>query len=174
VVTYRLEDVVAALNRVAPYDWASFLGQRVYQPAPAPVAGIDRGGYRLVWKAEPNAYDASAMKRAKTLYLHYSAGFTVGSDGKISNVMWDGPAHSAGVTPGGTIVAVNGREYGDDELKSAITAAKGSNQPIRLLLKERGRYREVELPYYGGLRYPHIEKAVARTAMLDRLLAALP
>ena len=174
VTTYRFEDVAAALGRVAPYDWASYLRQRVYQPAPAPVGGIARGGYRLTWKAEPNAYDASAMKRSKTLNLHYSLGFTVGSGAKISNVMWDGAGHSAGVIPGATIVAVNGREYSDDELKGAIGAAQASKQPIRLLLKEGSRYREVALPYFGGLRYPHLEKVVAGTAMLDRVLAPLP
>ena len=174
VTTYRFEDVVAALNRVAPYDWASHLRQRVYQPAPAPVGGIERGGYRLVWKAEPNAFDASAMKRAKTLNLSYSLGFTVGSGAKVSNVTWDGPGHSAGVTPGTTIVAVNDREYSDDEIKGAIAAAATSKRPIRLLLKDGSRYREVQLPYYGGPRFPHLEKAVSGTALLDRMLAPLP
>lgn len=171
VVTYTFGDVVAALGRVTPYDWESFLRQRVYQTAAAPVAGIERGGYRLVYREEPNAYDASAMKRAKSLNLSYSLGFTIGSGGRVSNIVWDGPAHRQGVLPASTIVAVNGREYADDELKGAIGAAKGSSEPIRLLLKEGRRYREVALTYNGGLRYPHLEKAVAGAALLDRMLA---
>jgi len=173
VVTYTFDDVVAALNRVAPYDWASFLRQRVYQPAPAPVAGIERGGYRLVWRDEPNAFDASAMKRAKNLNLSYSAGFTVAAGGKISNVIWDSLAFRQGITPGSAIVAVNGREYSDDELKRAVTGAKGGREPIRLLLKEGSRYRDVNLAYHDGLRFPHIEKVAAGTASLDRMLAPL-
>jgi len=173
VVTYTFDDVVAALNRVAPYDWANFLRQRVYQPAPAPVGGIERGGYRLVWKDEPNAYDASVMKRGKTLNLSHSAGFTVGSGAKVSNVMWDGPAFNAGVTPGSEIVAVNGLKYSDNELKRAISGARGGRESIRLLLKEGDRYREIALPYHDGLRFPHLEKVASGTALLDRLLAPL-
>ncbi len=173
VVTYTFDDVVTALNRVTPYDWATFLRERVYQSAPPPVAGIERGGYRLTWKAEPNAFDASAMKRAKTLNLSYSLGFTIGSGGRVSNVIWDSNSFNQGVTPGSSIVAVNGREYSDDEIKGAITAAKGGREPIRLLLKEGSRYREVALAYHQGLRFPHLEKAAQGPALLDRLLAPL-
>lgn len=170
VVTYSFDDVVAALNRIAPYEWDSLLRSRVYQPAAAPVGGIERGGYRLVYRDEPNAYDASAMKRSKSLSLAYSLGFSVGSGGRVSNVLWDGLAHRRGVLPGSTIVAVNGREYSDEEIKDAIRTAKGGDQPIRLLLKDGRRYREVAIGYRGGLRYPHLEKAVAGTALLDRML----
>lgn len=173
VVTYDFDDVAEALNRVAPYDWAGFLRTRVEQPAPAPVAGIERGGYRLVWKDEPNAYDASAMKRSKALNLSYSLGFTAGPGGKVSNVIWDGAAHRAGVTPGSIVVAVNGREYSDEEIKSAVEAAEGGREPVRLLLKDGGRYREVPVAWHGGLRFPHLEKAVRGTALLDRVLAPL-
>lgn len=171
VITYTFDDVVAALDRVAPYDWASFLRQRVYQTAAAPVGGIERGGYRLTFRDEPNAYDASSMKQGKSLALSYSLGLTIGAGGRVGNIVWDGPAHRQGVLPGSTIVAVNGREYSDDEIKGAIRAAKGGDQPIRLLLKDGRRYREVAIAWNGGLRYPHLEKAVAGTALIDRMLA---
>ena len=173
VSTYRFEDVVAALNRVTPYDWNGYLRERVYQAAPPPVAGIERGGYRLVWKDEPNAFDASAMARSKSLNLSYSLGFTVGSGAKIGNVIWDSAAHTAGITPGPTIVAVNGREYSDAELKGAIKASGASNAPVRLLLKDGSRYREVAVPYRGGLRFPHLEKVPGKASSIDRMLAPL-
>src|SRR5215469_7326916 len=43
-LTYTFDDVVAALNRVQPYDWASFLHERVDAvSAAAPTGGITRG-----------------------------------------------------------------------------------------------------------------------------------
>ena len=67
--------------------------------------------------------------------------------GKINDVRWNGPAFKAGVSTGATIVAVNGQDYSDDVLKSAIAAAKGGKAPIQLLLKYPGR-----LPHgVGGL-----------------------
>src|SRR5581483_4830905 len=49
-VTYTFNDVVKALNAVQPYDWAGFLRQRLDEHAKgAPLDGITRGGYRLVY-----------------------------------------------------------------------------------------------------------------------------
>jgi predicted metalloprotease with PDZ domain len=173
-VTYTRADLVAALNRVAPHDWEGFFRARIDQPgAPPPVEGIARGGYRIVWKDEPNAYDASAMKRSKSLDLSHSLGLTVGKAGAVTNVVWDSPPFAQGIVPGATLVAVNGREYSDDELKGAIKGARGGTEPIRLLVKERGRFREVALAYHGGLRWPHLERTGSGPASLDRMLAPI-
>ena len=46
---YSLDDVVKDLNEVAPYDWKSFLDQRVYDlHTPVPMNGFSQGGYKLV------------------------------------------------------------------------------------------------------------------------------
>lgn len=172
-VTYTYEDVVRTLNEVVPHDWDEFLQARIYRASEAPLDGIRRGGYRLVWKEEPNAYDKSSMKVGKRLDLAHSLGFSVDKDKKVGGVVWDGPLFRQGVTAGATVVAVNGREYSDEEMKDAITAAKDNREPIRLLLKDDSRYRTVELDYHGGLRYPHLEKAVRGTAPLDRLMMPL-
>lgn len=166
-------DVVAALDRVAPHDWAGFFAQRIDRPAAAPIEGIRRGGYRLVWKDTPNAYDVSNMKRRKLLDLSQSIGLIIGKAGALSSTVWDSPAFNAGLNGNATIVAVDGREYSDDELKDAIARNKGKATPIRLLVKEGARYRTAEIAYNGGLRWPHLEKAVRGVAPLDRLLAPL-
>ena len=42
--------LVAALNKVQPFDWAGFLRARVYDLAPqVPEGGITQGGYPLVY-----------------------------------------------------------------------------------------------------------------------------
>jgi hypothetical protein len=43
-------------------------------------------------------------------------------------------------------------------LLEAIRAAKGTNQPIELLVKTFDRYRTVRVPYFEGLRYPDLER----------------
>lgn len=172
-VTYTLDDVVAALNDVVPHDWAAFLRARVYETAEAPLGGLARGGYKLVWKDTPNAYDASAFKRRKALDLTHSLGLSIGGGGAVSSVIWDSPAFAAGLGGPASVVAVNGREYSEDGMKEAVTQARTSGQPIRLLVKEGARYRTAEIAYNGGLRYPHLEKTVSGIAPLDRMLEAL-
>ncbi len=103
-LTYTLDDVVATLNRVQPYDWRGYL-QRTSTTSPQtpPLEGINEGGYKLVYTAEPTKWIKSGEKSGKNNDLTYSGGFVVGNDGKISSVLWDSPAFNAGLTIGSQI-----------------------------------------------------------------------
>ena len=171
-LTFELPDVVATLNGVTPYDWQNFLDTRINQPGqPAPLQGIIAGGYRLIWKDEPNLYDKARMTDAKNLSLTYSLGLTIDKDAKVTAVQWDSPAFNAGVVSGAKIVAINGAGYDADGLKAAITAAK-TGAPLVLLVQRGDRFDSVAVPWQGGLRYPWLERAAPGTAPtgLDRLL----
>ena len=171
-VTYTLDDIVATLNKVQPYDWRAYLQRRVYDVAPdAPLEGITQGGYRLVYTSEPTKWWKSNEKDRKVTDLTYSGGLVVGSDGKVSSVLWDSPAFNSGMTIGDEILAVNGRHYDGDALKSAIKAASGQPTAVQLLVKSGDLYRTVALDWHGGLRYPKLEKTGKGPGTLDALLA---
>jgi len=165
---YTFDDVVAALNKVEPYDWATFLHARVDEVAvKPPLDGLARGGWRLVYTAEPTAYFKSVEARRRSVDLTYSIGMTLSRDGELTGVQWEGPAFKAGLTVGGRILAVNGIAYDADLLKEAITAAKGGG-PLSLIVKNGEHFRTVQIEYRGGLRYPRLER-IPNTA--DRLNA---
>ena len=173
VLTFEFEDVVQALNSVYPHDWASFLDTRINQPnQPAPLNGIEMGGYRLVWKEEPNVLHKALMADAKNLSLTYSLGFTLDKDGKVVGPQWGSPGVEAGIVTGMKIIAVNGTAYDQDVMKKAITAAKSGDAPIQLLVLRGSQYETIPVDYRGGLRYPWLERAAPGTAPtgLDRLL----
>ncbi len=171
-LTYEFDDIVAALNGVYAYDWATFLHTRLQTPGqPAPVKGIEMGGYQLVWKDNPNPYRKGQMKTGKFLDLQYSLGVNLNSDGEVTLTMWDSPAFNAGIVDGVKIVAINGDEYSEDAIKQAISAAKGTKDPIDLIVKRGERYLTLELDYHGGLRYPWLEKTGTGQTGLDKLLA---
>ncbi len=86
-------------------------------------------------------------------------GIVVNQSGRIGDVQWNGPAFQAGLVPGLTIVAVNGRDFSTEALKDAVTAAKSSQAPIELLVKNVDVYSTVKVDYHGGLRYPHLVRA---------------
>ena len=92
--------------------------------------------------------------------------------GQVNDVRWNGPAFKAGVSTGATVVAVNGQDYSRDVLKEAITAAKNSKSPIRLLLKYQGGYRTVSVDYHGGLQYPHLVRVEGTPDYLSEMIAA--
>jgi predicted metalloprotease with PDZ domain len=171
--TYTFEDVVAALNGVYPYDWAGFLHQRLEGHGPgAPLDGVKRGGYRLVYDEKPSEYLKSVEMRRHVTDLMFGLGLAVNKDNKLTDVQWDGPAFKAGLTEGQEILAVNGDAYSPDVLKDAVKAAKGTSAPIELVVKNKDEVRTVRIDYHGGLRYPHFERDAATPARLDDILAA--
>ncbi|HET7575304.1 MAG TPA: peptidase M61 [Sphingomicrobium sp.] len=171
-LTYTLDDIVKTLNAVQPYDWRNYLQHRVYDIAPkAPLEGITDGGYKLVYTPEPTKWIKSAEKNSKNNDLTYSGGFVVGNDGKVSSVLWDGPAFNVGVTVGTQIVAVNGRTFSGDALKQAIKSAANNGPAPQLLIHDGDVYRTVVLDWHGGLRYPRLEKVGKGQGSLDALLA---
>jgi len=171
-LTYTLDDIVATLNRVQPYDWRGYLQRRVYDIAPqAPLEGINQGGYNLVYTAEPTPWIKSLQKNRKYMELTYSGGFTVGMDGKVGSVLWDSPAFNAGLTVGTEIVAVNGRKFDMDAIMNAIKDAANNGPAPQLLIHDGEVYRTVTLDWHGGLRYPHLEKVGKGPGTLDALLA---
>jgi predicted metalloprotease with PDZ domain len=171
-LTYTFEDVVATLNKVQPYDWQSYLRAKVYSVAPvAPLEGIEKGGYHLVFTDEPTKWIKSGEKSGKTNDLTYSGGFMVGNDAKVTRVLWDSAAFNAGISVGTEIVAVNGRKFDADALKQAIKAAAGNGAAAELLIHDGDVYRTVKLDWHGGLRYPRLEKVGKGPGTLDALLA---
>ncbi len=172
-LTYDFDEVVRTLNGVYPYDWAAFLTKRIKTPGqPAPLAGIEKAGYKLVWKETPNTFEEGRAADNKGNNLFYSLGVSLDKDGKVTGTRWDGPAFDAGLVNGAKIVAVNGVAYDADTIKAAITAAKGTKEPIQLLVQRGDKFLNVPMPYYGGLRYPWLERLPTRGAVgLDQLLS---
>ena len=138
---------------------------------PAPTAGIEKAGYRLVWRDTPNAYDRDRMRSAKNYDLVHSLGLVIDKDGVAGSILWDGPAFKADIVNGTKIVAVDGMAYAKDRMEAAIRAATDGKTPVRLLVERGGRYRQIDLDYHGGLRWPHLEKTGAGADWFDQLLA---
>jgi predicted metalloprotease with PDZ domain len=170
-LTYGFDDIVRTLNAIAPYDWATYLKQRVEETGPAPLDWLKRSGYRLSYSETPPPYFASRERDREIVDLTHTLGITIGKEGEIGSIAWDSPLFKEGFPSGTKILAVNGRAYSGDELKGAIRAAKGGKTPIKLLLKRGDFYRTVDLPYYQGLRYPVLEKIGTGPSGLDALLA---
>ena len=171
-MTYTFEDLVSALNAVEPYDWASFLRARLDETSPrAPLDGLERGGYRLVYTETQTDYAKANDTRRRVTDLTYSLGVVVDSTGRFTSVLWDGPAFRAGLTSGTQVVAVNNIAFDGDRLKAVVKATKDNGAPVEFLVKQGDLYRSVRIDYHGGLRYPRLERIAGTPALLDQILA---
>jgi len=158
---YTFEDVVAALNGVVANDWATFLRTRLDADGPdarAPLDGLARGGWRLVFTDKPTDYMKTLYAELKRNDFTYSLGFQTGEANKIRSVQWDSLAFKSGLAAGMEIVAVNGQAATSDRLTEAVTAAKDPATPITLIVKDDDQYRTVVFDYHDGLRYPRLER----------------
>lgn len=169
--TYDFDDVVQTLTTVAPFDWAGYLVERLEsRDARAPLDGLTRGGYRLVYRKTPSDFAVKTDALQGVESLQFSIGLTVTPAGKVPEVVWESPAFDAGLTAGSQILAVNGRAFDGEHLKQAVIAAE-HGPPIELLVKGAKRYRTVAIDYRGGLRYPHLEPIEGARRRLDEILA---
>ncbi|CAN5344855.1 M61 family metallopeptidase [soil metagenome] len=175
---YSFDDVVSALNGVVANDWAAFLRARLDGhglPAGsrgAPLDGLTRGGYRLVYTNTKSPWQATYDGGLHRNDFTYSLGFLSNDANMIDTVQWDGPAYKAGLAVGMQIVSVNGEAASPSGIADAITASKNADTPIQLIVKDVDRYRTVSFDYHEGLRYPHLERITGTPDRLGDLLAA--
>ncbi|MCS4233970.1 peptidase M61 [Stenotrophomonas sp. BIGb0135] len=168
---YTFDDVVRTLNGIAPFDWAGFLRERLDGHGSL-TGGLDAAGWKLVYTETPSEAVKAQETRASGINLTYSLGLSVANSGVLTDVLWDSPAFNAGLTPGMTVLAVNGRVYKGETLKEAVTTAKTDKAPITLLVRSFDRIDTVTLDYHGGLLYPSLERIAGKPDRLAELWKA--
>ena len=173
VVPYDFDDIVKGLNAVVPNDWAVFLRSRldVNQEHVPETPGLSAlTGYKLVYAEKPDYWSQLTESESATLDARYSLGLLLKDRGEIDDVIVDSPAYKAGLAPGFSIVAVNGRAYQPALLRAALAAAKGSGPAIELIVENTGYYKTVRVDYHGGERYPVLERIPGTPDRLDDIL----
>lgn len=178
IVTYTFDEVAQDLNAVVPYDWASFLHDRVDKiNLRADVAGIEQGGYKLVYKDKSNSVErtiASVLPpEMRGPDCWFSLGLRIKDEGDILDVRMGGPADKARLAPGEKIIAVNGHIFSSDALRAAIREAKGGTETIHLIVQADSLVSMVELDYHDGERFPALERVEGTPAYLDDITKPL-
>jgi predicted metalloprotease with PDZ domain len=170
VLPYTLEDVLAVLNAVQPFDWRQFFNDRLTSTAAsAPVGGITGGGYKLEFMDTPGEMSRYSETYERGVNAWYSLGFKT-SDQSIQDVLVGSLADHAGLGPGMKLVAINGRRASDELLHTALKEAKGGHDPMELIIENQGFFKIVKLDYHEGEKYPHLVREGKGTAVLDEVI----
>ena len=178
VAPYERPELIADLNQVMPYDWATFIREHIDNINPrADLAGIERGGYKLVYTDKPSKSErtmsSAGGRRSAGINVWYSLGLRVSGEGAIADVRWNGPSDKARLFPGQKIIAVNGNVFSAEALKSAITKAKAKSEPIHLILQSDSFITTAEIDYHDGERYPSLVRVDGTSALLDDITKPL-
>jgi predicted metalloprotease with PDZ domain len=174
MIPYTYDDVVKALNEIAPGDWNAFFQKRVYDIAPrAPLGGIENGGWTLAYTNEvPSLLKARESRRHFT-DMSDSIGLSLGKDGQISDVLPGTPADAAGIGAGMKLVAVDGRAWSPEILRTAVKTAATNSAPIELLVENGDYYQTCRLDYHGGEKYPALVRDASKPDLLDEIIQPL-
>jgi predicted metalloprotease with PDZ domain len=167
---YTFDDIVGALNQIAPYDWRRHLTERLTSlNAHAPLGGITNGGWLLAYNDTPNTI-MRAQETEGGANLSFSLGLLLNKEGRVADSIVDSPAYNAGIGPGMTIVAVNGRKYSADIIHDALAAGKGSSAPLELLVENGEYFKAVQINYHDGNRYPHLVRQSNEADLLGQII----
>jgi predicted metalloprotease with PDZ domain len=168
---YRLEEVLAALEVVAPRDWRAFFEERVERVRRAPpVEGLTAAGWRLAYGPEPSSRERSKEASEHVVWLGGSLGLLMGREGLILDVVPGTPAAKAGVPSGARLVGIGGRTATKERIEAAV-AASARGAPVELLILDGDSYLSVRLDYAAGARHPVLERDQSRPDLLDAIVA---
>lgn len=173
VVPYTFEDIVNTLNSVVPNDWAAFLRARLdSNELHAPeTPGLDLlSGYKLTYTDQPDYWSQLIESQTNGIDARYSVGLIADEQGRIGDVILDSPAYKAGLAPGFTIVAVNGRAFQISLLHAALQESRGNGPAPEFIVANTGYYKVIRVEYHGGERYPSLERVANTPDRLDDIL----
>ena len=178
IVPYDRKELISDLNQVLPYDWTAFLHDHIDVPNPhTDLAGIERGGYKLVYTDKPSPSErmlsAARGPRGATVNVWYSLGVRIAADGTIGQLKYNGIADKAMLAPGQKIIGVNGEVYSSDSLRAAIDESKGNTKPIHLIVQDDTTLTTVDLDYHDGQRYPALQRVDSAPDYLDEIIKPL-
>ena len=174
VKTYTFDDIVGALNDLAPYDWTGFLRTHLDSLAPStPIEAVENGGWKLVYNEQPNDMQTNEEVEARAIDLNFSLGLTIREDGTVSDVIHGSPAYNTGIGPAMKVVAVEGQQFSVEELRNAIDAAKNASGAIHLIVANGAQYQTYAVDYHDGMRYPHLERDINHPDYLNEILHPL-
>jgi len=169
VQPYTVEELYAALQKIAPYDWRGFFTARLAEKRPqAPMEGLTEGGWELSYAETPNPFALPASD--DVLPLPASLGMVVKEDGLILDVGRGTPADRSGLGPGMRIIAVNGRRFSKEVFLRALASAR-EDRPISLLVENNEFFATHELRHADGVRYPHLVRNERKPDLLSQILA---
>ena len=171
VKTYTFDDIVDALNQVAPYDWRGFWTERLTNHGPgAPLGGLEGSGWKLVYDETASDFLRTYEHREARSDEAYTLGLLLKDDGEVIDSVEGMTAANGGIGPGMKIVAVNGRRFSPDVLPDAIKTAKGGSEPIELLVENTDYFKTYKLDYHDGEKYPHLVRDESKPDLLSEII----
>lgn len=171
--TYTFDDIVKGLNDVSPHDWGAYLTGRMRSlDHHAPLAGIERGGWKLVYRDTMSELQKAIEEVRKVVDMRYSLGVSLDEEGEILDCIPGTPAAVAGLSPGMKVIALDGKKYTRYVVRDVFRLAAGTTSPTEVIAQNGDFFRTYRVDYHGGERYPFLERVATRPDLLGAIIKA--
>lgn len=171
VIAYSFEELMGALNDIAPFPWAEFWRSHLDETRTRPLQGLLSSGWTLAFKPEPSAYAAAFAADNQTFDERFSLGLELSEeDHSVIDVVVDGPAWRAGFVPGMTVLGLDGRKITKEVLLDAVRMSGTRTTPIEFLVDNADFFRTLSVDYHDGARFPVLQRVKGRPDILSRIL----
>jgi predicted metalloprotease with PDZ domain len=171
---FTREDIVAALNRVAPYDWSGLIARRMeavserFEPTV-----VDRLGYAIQYSNTPPSIPGETYRHVAGVDAYDSLGCLIDPDGTVRDVLLSSPADKAGLGPGMKIMGVNGHVWSANRMHDAI-AMSATRGDVECLLVRGDSLVKRQIDYRGGPRFMTLVPVAGKAPLLPEILRPLP
>jgi hypothetical protein len=88
----------------------------------------------------------------------------------VQDVRLYSAADEAKLAPGEKVIAVNGRIFSASIFRDALKQAKGSQEPIHLIVQSDSYIYPIDLNYHDGEKYPTLQRIEGTPAVLDDIV----
>ncbi len=124
---YTFDDVVATLNSVQPYDWATLSCGSAWTWFSRTLRWAALKTEAGSWPTTPSRSDLwrDTEDDKRRTDLSYSIGLIVKEDGTVQDVAVGGPAQKAGIAPDDKLIAVDNRQFTPLILREAVQKHSG-------------------------------------------------
>lgn len=180
---YQFDDVAAALQQLAPYDWRSFLRSHLDSLSAAPpLGGLKRSGWELVYTEQKSELISDMEQVGKVDLLwpewqtwrfsdqRYSIGLLIQEDGSVLDSAPGMKGYDAGILPGMRLTAINGATFSLGSLEEAIRGTRTGGK-LEFEVANGHASELLRLDYHDGLKYPHLQRRADTPDLLRQIVA---
>jgi predicted metalloprotease with PDZ domain len=164
---YSFEDICRTLAQITSFDWRQHFKTRLDAREGPPLGWIEKGGWRLAFRAEANPFHQSRLRQSGIHDHQFSIGLIVTDEGEVKETIWDSPGFRAGLRAGDRLLAIDGDKFSPEALRAAVKPEH--KHEINIVIRRFTRVRELRIECQDGLRYPHLERASGRNLIEDIL-----
>ncbi len=167
---YTRQDIIALLNSLTPYDWDGLIRRRIETVRTGyDLQIVDLLGYEFKPLADRPRIPTNTFRYFSGIDHLDTVGFTLSSDGTVTDIKLGSPADTANIAPGMKIIGIDNYKWNRERLDAAIAETEFI-PTINLIVEDGEAIKSLQLQYSQGARYLQLRRNKDKSDLLESIL----